>query len=383
MKGRSPLFFHAAVALLIIAAGIAGFMALKESRPEPVRAEPAAVYPMVRTVTVSIEAVEIVIAGEGTIRPASQVRLISRVGGEIMDIAPGLADGGTFEAGQPLVRIEDADYRIALSLARAEVTKAESRYETVRQEAQAAVHEWRSLYPEKAPPPLAAKKPQLEAARAGLEAARAKRDKARLDLERTTVSAPFCGRTIDRAVSRGQFVAPGTTLGTIYDAGAMEIVVPLESRAMQWFSVPGYNGGENAGTPATVTASAAGQKRCWPGKVLRVRGAVDPQTRMTEVVVGLGAGETDDVPPFPGEFARVRIHGKTLSEAAVIPHTALRDNNTVWIVDADERLRLSRVEIAWRDERGAVVPGGLSHGDRIVVSPLLHAVDGMRVRFVE
>jgi RND family efflux transporter MFP subunit len=283
-----------------------------------------------------------------------------------------------------LLAIDRRDYEIAVTLAEAGVKDAESKYQTALQESEASRREWERMHPGTEPPPLVAKQPQLSAARASLAAQQANLAKARLNLERTRILAPFDGRVSSEQVDVGQYVAPGQSLAAIYSTDAVEIVVPMESRDLDWFSVPGFTTEGEPGAKATVRAEVAGRNKAWTGRVRRAEGRINEKTRMVHVVIRVEDPYAARPPLVVGQFVEVEIKGRTLSKAALIPRAALRGSDTVWAVDPETgRMHFRTVEVARRDEQGVIVQSGLKDSDRVVVSPLKAATDGMRVRFVE
>jgi multidrug efflux pump subunit AcrA (membrane-fusion protein) len=58
----------------------------------------------------------------------------------------------------------------------------------------------------------------------------------------------------------------------------------------------------------------------------------------------------------------------------------MRGDDQVLVVDDEERLRFRPVEVVRADRDSVVIGGGLQVGERVAVSPLEAAVDGMRVR---
>ncbi len=384
MQSKAQIILHTILTLVIITAGIVGFKALKSSRPALARQQPQVALPMVRTVAASPGALDMILTGEGTVHPVAEIQLIPEIGGRVVHISPNLVNGGTFAAGERLIAIEPADYEIAVTLAKAGVQDAQSKYELARQEAEAAKTEWQQLHPGTNPPDLVAKKPQLEAALANLDAQRASLERARLNLKRTEITAPFNGRVSAESVDPGQYVAPGQPLATLYCIDAAEIVVPMEGSALHWFAVPGFTSDTDSRAQASVTAVVAGKKCNWEGRVVRVEGRIDEKTRMGNVVIRIPEPYATRPPLAIGQFAEVRIQGLTLPEAAVIPRAALHGENTVWAVSAEDgRLYFRSVDIARMDSRGVVIRGGLKPGDRVVVSPLKAVTDGMQVRAVD
>ena len=381
MNHKRRTIIHAAAALGLILLCLVGFWLLKSSRQSLVRHQPAVSHPLVRAVPVRIEPVTMSIAGQGTVQPRRESRLVAQVSGRVVSLSDNLVNGGRVRRGEHLLTIEPRDYEIAVTLAEAGIKDAESRYELARQEARAARQEWARIHPEEDPPPLVAKEPQLAAAQAALDAQRANLDKARLNLARTRIAAPFDGRISAKQVDFGQYVAPGQVVASVYDTAAVEIVVPLADGDLRWLDVPGFTTDAGPGAAATVQASVAGQKMTWAGRVVRAEGKIDPQTRLVNIVVRVPEPDATRPPLTVGQFVEVTLAGQTLEGAAVIPRAALHDENTVWQVDpADERLYFRTIEVARLDRRGVVVRDGLRPGQPVVVTPLKTVTDGMKVR---
>ena len=383
MTSKKRIILQAFLALFLILVGSLGFKMLKSSRQALGRQQAEIPLPMVRTVPVSMGDIEMILTGEGTVHPVSQIQMVPEISGKVVYVSPHLINGGTFKAGERLMTIEPANYRIAVTLAEANVKDAQSKFELARQLSEAACGEWEQLNNGKTPPPLVAKQPQLEAARANLNAQEANLEKARLNLDRTEIVAPFNGRVSNETVDPGQYVNPGQSLATLYCTDAAEIVVPMETSALNWFAVPGFTTDDDDGASVEVVADVAGAKRTWTGEVVRVEGTIDAKTRMMHVVIRIANPYATKPPLAIGQFAEVRIKGATLPGCAIIPRAALHGDNIVWAVDSEERLCFRTVDIARMDSRGVVIRSGLKPTDHVVVSPLKAATDGMRVRHVK
>ena len=92
-----------------------------------------------------------------------------------------------------------------------------------------------------------------------------------------------------------------------------------------------------------------------------------------------GAEGADRLPPPVGLFVHAEIVGRSSGNVAVLPRSAVRDGNRVLVVDADRRLRFRAVEVVRIHGDNAYIGAGLDAGDRVCVSALQAAVDGMRV----
>ncbi|MES0363280.1 MAG: efflux RND transporter periplasmic adaptor subunit, partial [Desulfobacteria bacterium] len=365
-KGRRKLF-HFAIAIVVIAVGAIGMRALTASKPQLKKRKAPAPVPMVRTTEIQTGPQAIHIQGEGTVRPLREISLIPQVDGKVVYMSPALVNGGQFSKGNVLVRIDPVDYELAVTLAKANVKDAESLLELAKEEAAAAQEEWRLLHAggsevDRKPPPLVAKEPQLAAAQAKLEAGRADLDKALLSLERTELKAPFDGRVSQENVDIGQYVSPGQTMATLYSTEAAEIILPLEDESAFWFSIPGFTTGKSRGSRAMVRARVAGQERTWSGEVVRTEGKLDERTRMINVVVRVERPYSKRPPLAVGLFVTTDIEGRTLPNAAVIPRSALHEDDIVWVVNNDNRLHLREVDVARVQGDEAIVQAGLEDG---------------------
>ncbi len=379
---RMRPFVHGFLALLVLALGAAGLIAFTKHKPPLARKKPVKVLPRVQAVVAKPAPLTVILRGEGTVEPAREGSLSCQVAGRVIFVSPALVDGGAFRKGEVLVRLDPSDYHLAVTLKKARVLEAETRLKTVQEEAAASLEEWRRVGRRPGrPPALVAKKPQLAEARAKLAAARAELQQARLNLKRTEVLAPYDGRVVRKLVELGQYLRKGDKVAEVFAVDRAEITVNLEDRDLAWLRVPGLTvPADEQGSPATVEVRFAGRKLRWQGRVVRAGGKVDPRTRLVPVVVRVQDPYRKLPPLMPGVFVRVRFTGRRLPRAELLPRAALREGGVVWVVDAQGVLRFRKVEVARFQDGQMVVTGGLSGGERVVVSPLRAVSNGMKVQ---
>ena len=375
---------HAVLVILIIAVGVAGFLKLTASKPKIKRKRPKLPLPVVRALKVTVAPYEMLIRGQGTVRPIREINLVPEVGGKVVYVSPALVDGGEFRRGETLVKIDPADYELAVTLARSKVREAESKLRLLREEAEEARAEWEMDHADqpalaKQPPPMLIKEPQIAAAQAQVDAATANLSKAYLNLKRTELIAPFDGMVTSARVGIGQYVRPGESLATAYSIEAVEISVPLERELLQWFYVPGFSPGGGPGPMATVKAEFGDRTVTWKGKVLRSAGKVDERSRMVHVIIRVERPYDKRPPLAVGLFVDVLIKGRKLPHVAEIPSWALRGPNLVWVVK-EGKLVFRKVEVARLEKDLALVVSGLGDGDLVVVSHHKVVTNGMKVR---
>ena len=128
----------------------------------------------------------------------------------------------------------------------------------------------------------------------------------------------------------------------------------------------------------TLTAEYAGRSLTWHGTIVRTEAQIDTATRMVHVVARV-ANKDQEAPLSVGLFVNAEIEGLLAENVVVLPRTALRNGNRLLVVDSENRLRYRDIETLrlYRDE--VLVKSGLSAGERVCLSPLQTAIDGMPV----
>jgi multidrug efflux pump subunit AcrA (membrane-fusion protein) len=128
----------------------------------------------------------------------------------------------------------------------------------------------------------------------------------------------------------------------------------------------------------TLSARYAGRDLTWHGKIVRLESQIDTASRMVHVIARVRNDE-QEVPLNVGLFVKAEIDGLQVDDIVVMPRNALRTGNRVLIVDADDRLHFRDIDPLrlYRDE--VLIRGGLEAGERVCVSPLQTAIDGMAV----
>ena len=386
---RKQKLFRVILPIIIIAAGAVLMATLISQRPSPKKTVKTERGTLVRTLEVAPQERTVVVRGTGTVKPRRAVSVVPQVSGQVTRIATGFAAGAFFKRGDLLFEIEESDYRLAIDRARAERERALYELTIMESRAEVARLEWERLMGEgesesgTSPNPLVLYGPQLKNARASMTSAEAMLARAKLDLERTRLRAPFNCRVRSEEIDVGQYVKAGAPVAALSGTDYAEITVPLSLDELRWLSVPDSGG---AGSSAAVTLTIGKERHRWQGVIDRSLGEVDPSDRMMRVVVrvkdpyGLGAGAKADARLAQGAFVEVELTGKTLAKVFIIPRSALRDGNTVWMMDADLRLAIRDVT-PLRAERDTVIIGeGLERGDRVVLTTLSGAVEGMKLR---
>lgn len=376
--------------LALLSAGVFATVAMIAAREEP-ETKPIEIPPLlVRVIEAQPETVALQVYAEGTVAPRTESQLVPEVSGRVVEISPSLAVGGFFEEGEALIRIEAREYDLAVIRANAAIAQAKLRLATERQEAEVARKEWQDLGRGE-PNPLVVREPQIAEALAALASAEAILDQAKFDLERTVVRAPYAGRVRSKQVDVGQFVQRGAPVATLYSVDVAEVKLPIPDAQLEFVNLPlAYRGGaENArGPEVTLSAQFAGREHKWRGRIVRTEGEIDPATRMVHAIAQVedpyAPGRDARRPPLAvGMFVEAEIQGRRVRNVVRLPRTALRGDAQVLVVDSTNRLYYRAIDVFRLDRDQVLIRGGLERGDRVCVSNVEAAVNGMLVRVEE
>jgi RND family efflux transporter MFP subunit len=199
---------------------------------------------------------------------------------------------------------------------------------------------------------------------------------AKLDLERSAIVAPFDGWVLEKTIEVGQHVTIGQSMGRIYSAGELDIEVRIPVKDFKWLPAE-LNAA--AGIEAEVIFENHDARQTWSGRVSRVKAEMD-DTVVIEVDAISDSGENRNALRLrPGMFVTVKIKGKDVEQAFVLPRHVVYPGDMVYAVEGD-RLKIKSVNILRTYKDSVIVSQGLSDGDRIIKTPLAAATDGMLVR---
>lgn len=373
--------------LVIVIALVLTFV-LVQSRKTPKPHETPHLGPLVEVGLLTKANRQVLVSGTGSAQSRYEVSITPQVKGRVRELSPQMVAGGTFQKGELLFAIEDVDYQLAIAHAQASLAQAE--LELLRNEnlADLARKEWHSLNGESAlePNPLVVYEPQLKSARALRDAARANVKQAELNLERTRVFAPFDCYVRSEQLEIGQFLNAGAPVATVAGIDPIEIIVPLPLDELVWLKVPRKGTGQR-GSLAKVELQSGGRTFHWQGEVTRSLGEIDPRNRMARVVVTVKdpfAGNSEKATLLndllPGMFVNVQIQGEELSDVVSVPRGAMHDNDTIWLIDDENRLHIREVEILRRERDEVLIRSGLDANEKIVLTNLSGAAEGMLLR---
>jgi RND family efflux transporter MFP subunit len=387
-RKRSRVYLSIVLSIAVITAGIVGTAYIGKKAPKARRRPPPKMTPLVQVTSVQPGTHKVVVQAMGTVIPAREIILESRVSGEIVALHPEFTVGGFLDKGSEVLRIDPEDYELAVTLARAKIKDSESILKVVEEEAAAAEDEWRLLNKENPKgqkiPALVAKKPQLEAAKSKLAADRADLKKAKLNLARTRIRAPFNAIVRAKHVDVGSQVSGQEKLAELIGTDIYWIQASIPVDRLRWILIP--NDLADFGSKVRISHRNGHELA---GTVIKLLGDLETEGRMARILVevkdplGLKSKEKYQLPLLIGEYLRIEIEGRELHNVYRIPRSALRDDSYIWIATADSKLEIRSVKTLWRDAQTVLLAEGLEPGSHLIVSDLAAPVNGMPVKIAE
>ena len=337
-----------------------------------------------RSVTVMPDTKTLTVMSEGNVYPRQEAKIIAQLSSEVAALSPSMIAGGEFSKGDVLISIDARDYEIALSRAKANVERSRAEYRFADSELMRV----QSLYAKE----LASASQLQQAERAQqvsdamLKEAEAALERAEIDLERTQIVAPFDGRVRTESLDEGQFLQKGGAVATIYATDALEVRLPLPDAQLAYLDPTFAQTGRapiDRDVAVTLAADFAGAKQTWQGRLIRTEGDISQRSRFVNVIAEVTDTTSTEGTRLPlGLFVTATIEGRTLDELISLPRTALRDDETVMVIDDDNKLHFRTIEVFRLGDEEVIVSAGLQAGERVCVSPLQFVVEGMAVTVI-
>jgi len=326
-----------------------------------------------------------VLDASGYVTARRQATVSSKVTGRVAEVR--IEEGQRVEEGEVLARLDPVDAQAQLDqsqtqLAAARAQLSEHKIQLVRAERDLKRQQdlvARKLtsqqLSENAATDVASLKARVAVQERQIAVAQSGVDMARVNLDNTIVKAPFSGVITVKAAQPGEIVSPmsagggftRTGIGTIVDMNSLEIEVDVNES---------YIGRVQPGQPVESTLNAYPDWKI-PGKVIAIIPTADRGKATVKVRIGM---DVKDARIVPDMGARVAFLGEArpVGEAApkplpgvLVPGEAIRtvgDASQAFVVK-DGRLEERTLTLGQTMSSSRQVLGGLSAGDRVVLSP--------------
>jgi len=401
-----------------IALGIAVLIWAAGGKQPPARAELGEPTRVVRVIEVPEIDLVPYAEGYGAVQPARVWRAVAQVEGRVVHVHPRLRNGEILSLGTLLFRIDPVDYELDVAQARAELAALDVQQANARSSleiekrnlslAERELKRYQRLSKQGTTSQSAVDEAErrLLNIRAAIQNLQntlalvpvqkrlldAKVAQAVRDLENTQVAAPFNMRVANLQMEAEQYVSKGERLfeGDAVDRVEIVAQVALGSLRRLFIGRKLPVGDMNLlhetlseiiAIRPLVRLDLGDHVAEWEAQFVRFNDDVDADTRTLGVVVAVDRPFEKVKPGYrpplsKGMFVQVTLRGHAQPGRVVVPRSAVR-GGVVYLADADNRLRRRVVRVLFDQDWVSVIESGVKPGDRVVVSDLVPAVDGM------
>ncbi|MBR0741096.1 efflux RND transporter periplasmic adaptor subunit [Bradyrhizobium liaoningense] len=319
-----------------------------------------------------VQDVPVYLDGVGAIRALNTVTVRSQVDGKL--IAVNFTEGQDVKKDDVLGEIDPALYQATYDQAVAKKAQdqaqlANQRIDLTRYEQLAASN--------------AGSKQQADTQRALVAQTEAlvKADQAAIDnaaatLSYTKIVAPLSGRAGLRQVDQGNIIHASDTTGLV-------VITQLQPIAV-WFSLPQQqimrvNAAAAKGTLAVDVFGNDGVTVIDTGKLTGIDNQVDQNTGTLKLKAEF---PNANYQLWPGQFVNVRLKVETLTQALVVPTSAVQRGpigTFSYVIGEDNVVSAKPVTVTQQSEHDAVIASGLAPNDRVVTTGFANLSDGSKV----
>ncbi|TCS64687.1 efflux RND transporter periplasmic adaptor subunit [Varunaivibrio sulfuroxidans] len=291
-------------------------------------------------------------------------------------------EGSNVHAGQPLYRIDPDTYRAAVDVAQADVAKSRASYAS----SQKKLERYKSLLRTQAVSRQVYDDAVAAVAqdRAGLDAAQAHLETAKINLRRTTITAPITGLIGRSEVTEGGLVTAdqATPLATITALDPIYVdltesntrVLDLREKIARGIVE------KTPSVPVTLLLDSQGTVYAHKGILQFSEAVVDPSTG---TVGSRAVFPNPDHVLLPGMFVRAEVSRGVVPKGALIPQKAVvrtpDGSPYVWVVGDGDTIARRDVTIERAIGENWLVTGGVTSGDRVVVDGAMNVAVGAKV----
>ncbi len=345
----------------IVVLAAAAFAVVHFRSAEQPASAPAAASPVpVVTAQVRQHDEPIVLSGLGTVMALNTASIQSQVTGVLEEVH--FTEGQTVKKGDILAKIDPRLYQAALEQAQGQLAKDTA----LHAQAESDLARYQKLSTENSIALMQVADQQFLVAQ---DAAAMKTDQGLIttdqtNLDYTTLRAPFDGVTGLLQVQIGNLIQPSNTTGIVVltQVQPISVVFILPNADI----APVQEAMARGPVQATVY-DQSGSKELDVGTLL----AINNQAASTSGTVQLKAiFPNQHRQLWPGTFVNVDITTSVVPNALTIPTNALQQNDNgqfVYVVGADNRVKIEPVEVKQRLHAVALIAKGLQPGETVVV----------------
>jgi len=373
----------------------------------------------VRALTVKSETFTPIATGYGTVQAAHSWKAIAQVSARIIDVHDNIKNGAYVKKGDILVTLDPVDSELNLAQAQVKLTELEVSEKNTK--ASLDIEQRNLVLAEKEFKRLKSLSTKGTTSKSSADAAersmlstrslvqnyknslaliptqkklqQSQIAQAQRDLDNTVITAPFDMSISEAGIEPNQYVSKGQQLFVGNSIDSVEIItyVALSELKNLFFqrddistnieSLVGQLSSIAQFTPTVYLDMGNEQKATWDAKFIRFSDTIDSQTRTMGIVVAVENPLQKVIPGVrpplsKGMFVEVAIAGKEQQNIIAIPRSSIHKEH-VYLINNDNRLAIQKISVLYNQGDQTIIKQGLKPDDRIVLSDLIPAIDGM------
>lgn len=399
--------------------GVIVLMVAKNSKQAPTLTDQKENAQTVRTLLVKQEPFTPIATGYGSVQAAQTWKAISQVSARITQVHSHLSNGAYVKKGDVLVRLDPIDSE--LNLVQAQVKLAEIKVTEKNTKASLEIEEQNLVLAEKEYKRLKSlakkgttSKSSADSAERSMLSTRSivqnyknslalvptqkklqqsQIAQAQRDLDNTVIKAPFDMNIADLSIEENQYVTKGQQLFSGRSIDRVEIITYVSLSELKNLFYKRNDISTNIESLTNNLSSLARfsptvyldmgneQKATWKAKFIRFADEIDTQTRTMGVVVGVDNPLQQIIPGIrpplsKGMFVEVAIAGQIQNDVVAIPRSTIHKKH-VYVMNDENRLTIQPIKTLYNQGDLSIIKEGLEGGERLVLSDLIPAVNGM------
>ncbi|EWH09075.1 membrane-fusion protein [Catenovulum agarivorans DS-2] len=338
--------------------------------------------PLVAAQALSKQRWPFIIESQAVVSAKQQTQLSSEVTGKVELLSSQFETGRFVDSASVLLQVSDANYIADYKSAQATLSVEQANLQQELALGEVAEAEWQS-YGEQANA-LALRKPQIAAQQAKVAFAQAQLDRAKRELQRTKIKMPYDGVIVERLVSIGDLLTPGTRVAKVIATAQAEVRLPLTLAQYQKLQASFAATKKVQFAPIAVELfNNLAQPMRWQARLDRIEQLVESDTQIFYAIAVIddpyNLNQTHASPLAVGQFVKAEISLNTEKESYKISRSLLTPRMKLLVAN-DGKLRIRTPNILHQDQDFIYVDNGLKPEDLLIVSALSKPVDGMSVR---
>jgi len=296
----------------------------------------------------------------GTVQAANTVQIRPLVEGTLDTVA--FTEGQTVKKGEVLAQIDPRFYKAALDQAKAKLAQDKAQVENDRRDLERDQQLAERSFTSKQQ--LDQRRAAVAKGEALVDADQAAVESAEVQLDYTTITAPFDGRVGIRGVDAGNIVRP---------ADAIAIATLTQHQPINvMFSLPENQLGPvrqamQAGAVMVSAFHQDGDDEIAAGTLRVVDNHIDPTTGTVRLKAEFA---NVDNALWPGQFVPVKLRVAVRQNILALPSAAIQrgpEGLYVWLVGPDKKAKMAPVKTGPVEDEKIIVESGIAEGDRIIV----------------